>query len=316
MSGVGESRMKKLVVVGNGMAGIAAVEQILKYDRRFKISVFGEETHVNYNRILLSSVLAGEREFDEITLNDIDWYRSHDIDLHLGVRIVDVDAAERTVTGDDGSVTAYDTLLLAIGSRPLIPPIAGADKDGVFCFRTLDDARKLIERARPGVRAVVIGGGLLGLEAARGLHVRGAEVTVVHLADTLMERQLDGVGGTFLKTKIGQLGIRVLTSKQTQAVLGETSVERVQFADGETLAAELVVIAAGICPNVELGRRAGLKVNRGIVVNDFMETSHPDIVAVGECVEHRGITYGLVAPLYETKQSPGRNHHWKARSGL
>lgn len=291
--------MRKLVAVGNGMAGIACVEQILKHRHDFEIAIFGEETHVNYNRILLSSLLAGERDFDEITLNDIEWYRSQNIDLHLGVRIVDVDAAGRTVSGDDGSVTPYDKLLLATGSRPLMPPISGADKDGVLCFRTLDDARELVERVWPGLRAVVIGGGLLGLEAARGLHVRGAEVTVVHLADTLMERQLDCTGGEFLKAQIEQLGIRVLTSRQTKAILGDAKAEGVQFVDGETVPAELVVIAAGIRPNVELGRRAGLTVNRGIVVSDYMETSQPDIFAVGECVEHRGVTYGLVAPLYE-----------------
>jgi nitrite reductase (NADH) large subunit len=295
--------MQRLVVVGNGMAGIAAVEQIFRYEPRFQITVVGDETHVNYNRILLSSVLAGERDFDDITLNDMDWYRSHNIDLRLGVHIVDVDAASHSVSGDNGSVMRYDKLLLATGSQPLIPPISGTDKDGVFCFRTVDDAKALMGRARPGLRAVVIGGGLLGLEAARGLHLQGAEVTVIHLCETLMERQLDCTGAMFLKTKIEQLGIRVLTSRQTKAILGSTAVDGVYLADGETVPAELVVMACGIRPNVELGRRAGLTVNRGIVVNDYMETSHPDIFAVGECVEHRGVTYGLVAPLYEQSKT-------------
>src|SRR6516225_3993100 len=244
--------MERLVVVGNGMAGTACVEQILKYAKKFDITVFGDETHVNYNRILLSAVLAGEKSSDEIILNSLEWYQENDIRLRLGTRITDVDPVAKTVTGDDGSVTSFDKLLLATGSSPLIPPIEGTKKPGVYVFRNLDDTRALLDRAHKGARAVVIGGGLLGLEAARGLQVQGCEVTVVHLMDTLMERQLDLVGGSYLKEKMEKMGIK-----------------------------------------------AGLKVNRGIVVNDFMETSHPAIYAVGECVEHNGVCYGLVAPLLE-----------------
>ena len=291
--------MKKLVVVGNGMAGVACVEQIVKHGPHFEITIFGDETHANYNRILLSSVLAGERAADEITLNPLEWYRAHDIRLHVGARIIDVDSALKIVTADDGRVESFDTLLLATGSSALIPPIDGVGKDGVFVFRTLDDTRALLERAGPGVRAVVIGGGLLGLEAARGLQVQGCDVTVVHLMDTLMERQLDTTGGGYLKKKIEELNVRVLLGKSTKAILGNGKVERVAFSDGSVLEADLVVVAAGIRPNVELGRKAGLTVNRGIVVNDHMETSHPDIFAVGECVEHNGFCYGLVAPLLE-----------------
>ncbi|HEY1802358.1 MAG TPA: nitrite reductase large subunit NirB [Terriglobales bacterium] len=290
---------KKLVVVGNGMAGVACVEQILRHAPKFNITIFGDETHVNYNRILLSSVLAGEKSPDDIVLNGRDWYEQNKIDLKLGVRIVDIDPVAKTVTGDDGSVTSFDKLLLATGSIPIIPSIEDVMKDGVFVFRNLDDTRSLLERARPGLKAVVIGGGLLGLEAARGLQVQGCDVTVVHLMDTLMERQLDPIGGNYLATKMNSLGITVLLGLSTTAVLGNGKVERVQFKGGGSIPADLVVVAAGIRPNVELGHKAGLEIKRGIVVNDYMETSHPDIFAVGECVQHNGVCYGLVAPLLD-----------------
>ena len=291
--------MNRLVVVGNGMAGMACVEQILKHAPKFDITVFGDETHVNYNRILLSSVLAGEKAADDIVLNSLEWYAKNGIRLRLGARVSDVDPVAKTVRGDDGSLTAFDKLLLATGSNPLIPPIEGTKKDGVYVFRNLDDTRALLERAGGGVKAVVIGGGLLGLEAARGLKVQGCEVTVIHLMDTLMERQLDPTGGGYLKSKMECLGIKVLLERSTTAILGNGKVEGVAFKDGLAIEANLVVIAAGIRPNVELAKKAGLEVNRGIVVNDFMETSHPDIFAVGECVEHNGVCYGLVAPLLE-----------------
>ena len=288
-----------LVVIGNGMAGVACVEQILRHSPDFRIVIFGDETHVNYNRIQISSVLAGEKELDEIVLNDLEWYRNNRIDLRLGVRITDINSKAHTVTGDDGSVTPYDKLLLATGSSPLMPAIAGAGTDGVFCFRNLNDTQMLMERVQPGLKAVVIGGGLLGLEAARGLQLRGADVTVVHLMKTLMERQLDPIGGEYLQRKIEQLGVKVLLSHTTAAILGNGRVEGISFVNGYRMEADLVVIAVGIRPNAELGLAAGLTVNRGIVVNDYMETSDPDIFAVGECVEHNGVVYGLVAPLFE-----------------
>jgi len=291
--------MKRLVVVGNGMAGVGCVEQILKHAAKFEITIFGEETHVNYNRILLSSVLAGEKAADDIVLNSLEWYRQNDIQLRLGVRISGIDVNAKTVTGDDGSVTPFDKLLLATGSNPLIPPMEGVKKEGVYVFRNLDDTRALLDRATKGVKAVVIGGGLLGLEAARGLQVQGCEVTVVHLMDTLMERQVDFAGGGYLKTKMECLGVKVLLERNTAAILGKEKVEGVAFKDGSSIGAEMVVIAAGIRPNADLARKAGLQVNRAVVVNDFMETSHPDVFAVGECVEHKGICYGLVAPLLE-----------------
>jgi nitrite reductase (NADH) large subunit len=291
--------LRRLVVVGNGMAGVACVEQILKHAPRFEITIFGDETHVNYNRILLSSVLAGEKSSDEITINSLDWYARHDIRLRVGVRVTDVDPVAKTVTTQDGEIAPFDNLLIATGSSAWMPPIDGLDKDGVLVFRTLDDTRALLARARPGAKAVVIGGGLLGLEAARGLQVQGCDVTVVHLMDTLMERQLDSTGGSYLTARMETLGVRVLLKRSTKAIAGNTHAEAVEFSDGTRIDAEIVVVAAGIRPNVELGRKAGLEVNRGIVVNDHLETSHPDIFAVGECVEHRGVCYGLVAPLIE-----------------
>ncbi|HWN84656.1 MAG TPA: nitrite reductase large subunit NirB, partial [Vicinamibacterales bacterium] len=228
-----------------------------------------------------------------------EWYQKNGIDLRVGVRIVDVDAEAKTVTGNDGSVTPYDALLLATGSSAWMPPIQGLDKDGVFAFRTLDDTRALIERSRKGTKAIVIGGGLLGLEAARGLQVQGCEVTVVHLMSTLMERQLDPDGGQYLLGKMEDLGVRVMLGRTTTAVLGNGHVEGVALSDDSILEADVVVVAAGIRPNVELAQKAGLAVNRGVLVNDYMETSADDIFAVGECVEHRGVCYGLVAPLFE-----------------
>ena len=291
--------MKKLVVVGNGMAGVACVEQILKRSRDFEITIFGEETHVNYNRILLSSVLAGEKSAEDIVLNRVEWYRENGIRARLGVRVEQIDRERRVVIGNDGEVEPFDRLILATGSSAFIPPIQGVDKENVHVFRTLDDTRELISKASERTRAVVIGGGLLGLEAARGLQLRGCDVTVVHLMETLMERQLDPTGGCFLKRKIESLGIRVLMPKQTQAIIGNGHVDGLRFASGEEIEADLVVVAAGIKPNVGLAKSAGLEVRRGIVVNDYMETSDSDIYAVGECTEHRGQTFGLVAPLME-----------------
>ena len=290
---------ERLVVVGNGMAGVACVEQILKHKKEFDITIFGDETHTNYNRILLSSVLAGEKDFDDIVLNGIDWYKRHNINTRLGVRIENIDSAAKTVTGADGSVTPYDKLIFATGSSAFIPPMEGTTKSGVFVFRTYDDTRQLVELSGPGIKAVVIGGGLLGLEAARGLQVQGCEVTVVHIFETLMDRQLDAIGGKYLRDKMEAMGIRVLCGRHTEALLGGSHVEKVRFKDGEEIDANLVVIAAGIRPNAELGKKAGIRVNRGIIVNDAMETSDPSIFAVGECTEHNGQLFGLVAPLLE-----------------
>ena len=294
-----EPRREHLVVIGNGMAGVALVEQVLKHSRQFDITIFGDETHVNYNRILLSSVLAGEKDFDDIVLNDIDWYRRNGIRARLGAPVEKIDLAQRAVYTVEAGWTYYDKLVIATGSSALIPPIKGVDKAGVFVFRTLDDARQLIEMAAAGLRAVVVGGGLLGLEAARGLQVRGCDVTVVHLAEGLMERQLDLEGGGYLERKIESFGMHVLCGRNTTELLGGACVEGVRFADGDEIEANLVVIAAGIRPNTDLARRAGLSVNKGILVNDYLETSDSNIFAVGECTEHNGQLFGLVAPLME-----------------
>jgi len=291
--------MKKLVVVGNGMAGVATVEHILKEKPDFEITIFGDETHVNYNRIMLSMVLAGEKSSDEIVLNDIDWYRSNNIRTRLGVKVARIDRESRVVIGDDNEAAPYDNLILATGSSAFIPPIPGVDKKNVHVFRTLNDTRDLMAKARKGLKVAVIGGGLLGLEAARGLQVRGCDVTVIHLGASLMDKQLDATGGEYLKRRIENLGIRVMLPKQTAALTGNGKVEGLRFSSGDEIDAELVVIATGIRPNAHLAREAGLEVNNGIVVNDFMETSDPSIFAVGECTEHRGQTFGLVAPLFD-----------------
>ncbi|MGQ9365745.1 nitrite reductase large subunit NirB [Azospirillum sp. ST 5-10] len=291
---------ERLVVIGNGMAGIRTVEELLaRAPHRYDITVFGAEPHPNYNRIMLSPVLAGEKTFEQIVLNDRAWYDANGIALHTGERVESIDRAARTVTAVSGRTVAYDRLLLATGSTPFILPVPGRDLPGVVGFRDLADVEAMLAVARPGARAVVIGGGLLGLEAANGLRVHGMDVTVVHLMDTLMERQLDEAAGWLLRRELEGRGITVLTGAQTEAVLGEERARGVRLADGRELPAELVVMAVGIRPDAALGAAAGLEVRRGVVVDDAMTTSDPAILAVGECVEHRGQVYGLVAPLWD-----------------
>jgi len=290
---------KHLVVVGNGMAGMACLDHILQKRPHIHVTVISEEPHYNYNRILLSSVLAGEKSLDEIYINTKEWYDQNKINLLLSTKAVDVNSQEKNVTTADGRCIPYDLLLLATGSLPFIPPIQDVQKEGVYVFRNIADTEQILERCKTSKKAVVIGGGLLGLEAARGIQQHGPQVTVVHNSGTLMNVQLDDVGGKFLKREIEKLGIHVLLNKNAEKFLGNGHIEEIQFKDGSTLEADLVVIACGIRPNIELAKKAGLQVNRGIVANDFMETSDPSIFAVGECVEHRGVCYGLVAPLYD-----------------
>lgn len=298
-NGNGRKRPQRLVVVGNGLSGVACVEQILRRaGGSFEITIFGDETHVNYNRTLLSKVLAGEKQFDEIALNPLNWYIENGITLRLGIHITAVDMKRKVVIGDDRSVTRFDKLLLSTGSLPSMPPIVGLHLKRVRAYRNMEDQRRLGDWSGAGHKAVVIGGGLLGLEAANALRLRGCDVTVVQRAKWLMERQLDATGGGYLKAHIEKLGIAVLVDRNIQAILGEIRAQAVQFDDGSTIPADFVVIAAGIRPNVELGRMAGLEVNRGIVVNNSMQTSHPDIFAVGECVEHRGVVFGVADPLF------------------
>ena len=291
---------RKLVVIGNGMAGCRAVEELLaRAPDGFDIAIFGAEPRVNYNRIMLSPVLAGEKTYEDIVINGRDWYEGNGITLHAGDPIVTVDRAGRTVTTASGHVERYDLLLLATGSSPFILPVPGKDLAGIVTFRDMDDVEMMLAAARTGRHAVVIGGGLLGLEAANGLNLNGMAVTVIHLADTLMERQLDEAAGVLLQKELEGRGVRILTGAHTERYLGDGRVRAVRLKDGTEIPADIVVVAAGIRPNVALARAAGLTVERGIVVDDLMRSSDPAIFAVGECVEHRGVTYGLVAPLWE-----------------
>jgi nitrite reductase (NADH) large subunit len=293
----------KLVMVGNGMAGVRTLEELLKIaPDLYDITVFGAEPHPNYNRILLSPVLAGEQTIDEIILNPLSWYDENGITLHTGKKVVDIDRRRRIVRADDGTEAEYDRLLVATGSNPFILPVPGKELDGVIAYRDIADTNTMIEAAAKYRHAVVIGGGLLGLEAANGLMLRGMQVTVVHIAPWLMERQLDKTAGQLLQQSLQERGLKFLLGAQTQALIGDSNgrVMAVQFKDGSEIPADLVVMAAGIRPNTELAEKVGLHCNRGIVVSDTMQTvTDPRIYAVGECAAHRGIAYGLVAPLFE-----------------
>jgi nitrite reductase (NADH) large subunit len=296
----------KLVVIGNGMAGARTVEEILERGGHFDITMFGDEPYGNYNRILLSNVLAGVEEESDIFLNSLRWYEENDITLRAGVRVNRIDRFAKVVHADDGSVTPYDKLIIATGSTPWVPPMENTHNpkrgfhQGVFTFRTLDDARGMIRYARDHERAVVIGGGLLGLEAARGLLNHGLQVTLVHAAGHLMNTQLDEQGGAILKSSVEKLGITVELNAMTTHVLGKDSVKGIRFKDGREIPSDMVVIAAGIRPNVQVATASDLPVERAIVVDDHMRVQdEEDIYAVGECVQHRGQTYGLVAPLWE-----------------
>jgi nitrite reductase (NADH) large subunit len=295
-------KKSKLVVVGNGMAGMRAVEELLELaPDLYDITVFGAEPHPNYNRILLSPVLAGEQTIQDIVLNPLDWYAANNIKLHVGKQVTQINRGKCEVIAADGTVETYDRLLLATGSNPFILPLPGKDLPGVISYRDIADTNAMIEAARHYKHAVVIGGGLLGLEAANGLKLRGMDVTVVHVMPWLMERQLDDVAGSLLQQSLQDRGITFMMQAHTEAlVAGESGrVAAVKFKDGQQIPADLVVMAVGIRPNTALAESAGLHVNRGIVVNDTMQTFDPKIYAVGECVSHRGVAYGLVAPLFE-----------------
>jgi len=292
----------KLVMVGNGMAGVRTLEELLKLaPDMYDITVFGAEPHPNYNRILLSPVLAGEQAFEEIILNPLSWYEENHITLHTGRKVVKIDRRARKVIADDGTEADYDRLLLATGSNPFILPIPGKDLDGVIGYRDIADTETMMETAKTHKHAVVIGGGLLGLEAANGLKLRGMDVTVVHIGEWLLERQLDRTAGQLLQQSLEERGLKFLLPQFTSELLdnGDGRVCAVKFNDGNVIPADLVVMAAGIRPNTELAESAGLACNRGILVNDTLQTFDPRIYAVGECVNHRGTAYGLVAPLFE-----------------
>jgi len=291
---------ERLVVIGNGMAGMRTVEELLACaPDRYAITVVGAEPHPNYNRILLSSVLAGEKTVDEIVINPADWYDEHSIRLIAGQPVDAIDRAAKTVTVAGGETVPYDKLLLATGSKPLAPPIPGLGLPGVRAFRDITDVETMIDAAATQRRAVVIDGGLLGLEAAWGLKRRGMSVAVVHLMPSLMERQLDAAAGELLQRDLDARGIAFFTNGQTEEILGTDKAEGVVLADGREIPADLVVLAIGIRPNIDLARAAKLDVNRGILVGDDMATSDAEIYAVGECIEHNGQVFGLVAPIWE-----------------
>jgi nitrite reductase (NADH) large subunit len=296
---------RRLVVIGNGMAGARTVEEILARGGDFDITMFGDEPYGNYNRIMLSNVLAGVEDESGIFLNDLSWYADHGITLHAGTRVERIDRRARTVHASDGTTTGYDKLIIATGSRAFVPPIPGLHRpgrgyhQGVFAFRTLDDTRAMIRYAREHERAVVIGGGLLGLEAARGLQNHLSHVTLVHATGHLMNTQLNAAAGQTLQRTVEQrLGIEVLVDAMTTEILGKHAVTGVRLADGRVVECDVVVVAAGIRPNAEVAAASGLTVHRGVVVDDRMLAA-PDVYAVGECAEHRGEVYGLVAPLWE-----------------
>ena len=290
---------ERLIVIGNGMAGAATMEEIVKRSSRPAITVFGGEPHLNYNRILLSDVLGCAKTFDEIFLNTRRWYEENGIQLHGGIFVSGIDLEKMEVITHDGRRHGFDQLLIATGSQPFTPPIKGVDQKGVFTFRNIDDTESMVQWAASRYRAVVIGGGLLGLEAARGLTNRGMAVTVVHLMGHLMEQQLDERAGAILKTEIEKMGIAVRLGCTVEEILGGENVTSVRLTTGEFIETDLVLITAGIRPNVKLAIEAGLAVNRGILVDDSMRTSHPNVYAVGECIEHQGKTYGLVGPALE-----------------
>ncbi len=290
----------RLVVIGNGMAGGRMLEELLAIAaERYDITVFGAEPHPNYNRILLTPVLAGEQRFEDILLNDAAWHARNGIRLHLSRSVVRIDRGRRVVIDDLGQATPYDRLVLATGSRPAVLPVPGCDLPGVVTYRDIADTETMIAAAERHRHAVVIGGGLLGVEAANGLSRRGMAVTLVHVMPWLMERQLDEVAGQLLARSLEARGIAVRLNARTEAIVGGGHAEGVRLKDDAILPAGLVVMAVGIRPNVELAEQARLHCQRGIVVSDTLQTSDPRIYAVGECVAHRGVNYGLVAPLYD-----------------
>jgi nitrite reductase (NADH) large subunit len=306
---------QKLVVIGNGMAGARTVEEILQRggSEQFEITMLGDEPYGNYNRILLSNVLNGSQNVSEIFMNPLAWYRENDITLKAGVRATGIDRGTKTVTGTDGETIGYDKLIIATGSRPFVPPMEGlhatsgphtaAHKAGVFVFRTIDDCNLISSYAGKCRKAAVIGGGLLGLEAAKGLQGFGLEVHIVHLGGHLMDNQVDSQGGAVLRDTVAKMGMQIHLNKSTTHILGDENVTGLRFKDGEEIACDMVVISAGIKPNAEIGRDCGLTVERAIVVDDQMRSvDDPDVYVVGECAQHRGKVYGLVAPLWDQGQ--------------
>lgn len=294
---------ERLVMIGNGMAGIRTIEEILERDdQKFEITIIGKEPYPNYNRIMLSNILQKKMTQTDIIMNDFDWYESHDIHLVIDDPVTEVDKLQKQVMTQSGLTFEYDICIFATGSKAFTLPIPGSTFPSVIGWRTLQDTEKMIEIAKTKKHAIVIGGGLLGLECARGLLDQGMEVTVIHLADWLMEMQLDKKAGMLLQTDLIAQGMKFKLNASTEEIIGDTDVTGIRLADGTKLLADLVVMAVGIRPYNEVARQCGLEVNRGIVVNDYLQTSDDSIYAIGECAEHNGLVYGLVAPLYEQGQ--------------
>lgn len=295
---------QRLVVIGNGMAGMRTVEELLtaapdKYD----ITVFGAEPYGNYNRIMLSSVLCGEKTIEDIVINDRQWYIDNGICLYAGQdkAVVRIDRVNRKVYAQDGTSAAYDRLLIATGSRPVVPAIPGNDLEGVISFRDIFDVNRMLTYSRSHSKAVVLGGGLLGLEAANGLVLRGMDVTVIHNSEVLLNRQMDRQAGEMLQKELEQRDLKFKMAAKTQQLIGDENghIRAVRFEDGSELECDLFIMAIGVRPNMALAQEAGVYCERGIVVNDTLQSYDPSIYAVGECIQHRGDTFGLVAPLFE-----------------
>ena len=292
---------QKLVIIGNGMAPGRMLEELFeRAPGLYDVTIFNAEPRVNYDRIMLSPVLSGEKTYEDIIIHGDDWYEAHGVTLHRGAKVAKIDREAKTVTAENGVTASYDRLVIATGSSPFIIPVPGHDLPGVLAYRDLDDVDRMLKIAEGLGHAVVIGGGLLGLEAAYGLKQRGMSVTVLHLMDTIMERQLDPAAAYLLEKALDERGIEIITKANTKRILGDERVEGVELEDGRIISADMVVMAVGIRPAAALAKDAGLAVNRGIVVDDGMATSDPAIFALGECAEHRGVCYGLVAPLYES----------------
>ncbi len=291
---------EKLVLIGNGMAGMKTIDELLKLaPDKYDITVFGAEPYGNYNRIMLSPVLAGDKAIDQIIIHDLQWYQDNNITLHTGKTVTEVDRDNCTVTADDGTVENYDQLILATGSNPVMLPLPGINLKGVISFRDINDVNTMVEAAKTHKKAIVIGGGLLGIEAANGLMIQGMDVSVVHRSNTLMSQQLDQTAADLMLADLEEKGLHFLMEHSTVELIGNERVEKVRFKDNSVVEADLVVMAVGIRPNIKLAQDSGIACERGILVDDTLKTYSKNIYAVGECVQHRNQTFGLVAPLYE-----------------
>jgi nitrite reductase (NADH) large subunit len=291
---------EKLVLIGNGMAGMRTIDELFKLaPDKYEITVFGAEPHGNYNRIMLSPVLAGDKTIDDIITHDIEWYERKGIKLYTNTTVKEIDRVNKLVIAEDGIIANYDKLIIATGSNPFMLPLPGRDLEGVISFRDINDVNEMIKTAKTHKKAVVIGGGLLGLEAANGLRIQGMDVTVVHRSESLMNMQLDTDAAALMQTELEATGLKFLMNHDTEALTGNGRVEKIRFKDGTEIEADLVVMAVGVRPNIELAKASGILCERGILVDDTMQTYTPNIYAVGECVQHRTLTFGLVAPLFE-----------------